>query len=121
MTEEFANDYSVSKMSKMKYKIKNKNQLNEKLINNILEDFKTAYPIQEKLQQLYTKTNYYNTNTNNNSNELNDDNKSTKKGLIMTNSLKNFSNTATSNNTFFSSIKNQQQFKRKKCFQTKCV
>ena len=116
MTEEFANDYSVSKMSKMKYKIKNKNQLNEKLINNILEDFKTAYPIQEKLQQLYTKTNYYNTNTNNNSNELNDENKSTKKGLIMTNSLKNFSNTATSNNTFFSSIKNQQQFKRKNVF-----
>ena len=116
MTEEFANDYSVSKMSKMKYKIKNKNQLNDKLINNILEDFKTAYPIQEKLQQLYTKTNYYNTNTNNNSNELNDENKSTKKGLIMTNSLKNFNNTATSNNTFFSSIKNQQQFKRKNVF-----
>ena len=116
MTEEFANDYSVSKMSKMKYKIKNKNQLNDKLINNILEDFKTAYPIQEKLQQLYTKTNYYNTNANNNSNELNNDNKSSKKGLIMTNSLKNFSNTATSNNSFFNSIKNQQQFKRKNVF-----
>ena len=109
-----------------------KTQLNDKAIYNILEDFKAAYPIKEKLQQLYTTTNYYNTNKSNNTNNdiNNNDNKYTNingSGLIMSNSIKNISNNnnLTTNystlmdrgrNTFFNSIKNQQQFKRKNVF-----
>ena len=121
ITEEFINDNSISKLSKMKSKNKSKSQLNDKAIYNILEDFKTAYPIKEKLQQLYTKTNYYNTN---NISESNNDNKYLTNELTMTNSIKKINNNICNNNiketngrnTFFSSIKNQQLFKRKNVF-----
>ena len=115
ITEEYDNK-SISKFSK-RYKDKNRTQLTDKAINNILEDFKTAYPIKEKLQQLYTKTNYYNTSTNLGSDN---DNKYSTNGITMNNTLKNTSNmhnlTLTNTNNFFSSIKNQQQFKRKNVF-----
>ena len=120
ITEEFINDNSISKLSKMKYKNKSKSQLNDKAIYNILEDFKTAYPIKEKLQQLYTKTNYYNSNY---KSEFNNDKKYLTNELTMTNSIKNINNNIYNNiketnggNTFFSSIKNQQLFKRKNVF-----
>ena len=121
ITEEFINDNSISKLSKMKSKNKSKSQLNDKAIYNILEDFKAAYPIKEKLQQLYTKTNYYNTN---NKSESNNDNKYSTNELTMINSQKNINNNVYNNNfnetngrnTFFSSIKNQQLFKRKNVF-----
>ena len=118
ITEEYDNK-SISKFSK-RYKDKNRTQLTDKAINNILEDFKTAYPIKEKLQQLYTKTNYYNTSTNLGSDNGNNDNKYSTNGITMNNTLKNTSNmhnlTLTNTNNFFSSIKNQQQFKRKNVF-----
>ena len=109
----------------MKSKSKNKNKLNEKAINNILEDFKTAYPIKEKLQQLYTITNYYNTNKKDSLNEQNNDIKYSTNGHLTTNSLKNINiNSKTINNIknnneknkFFTSFKNQQLFKRKNVF-----
>ena len=132
ISEEYVNDNSISKISKIKSKSKMKTHLNDKAIYNILEDFKAAYPIKEKLQQLYTTTNYYNTNKSNNTNNdiNNNDNKYTNtngSSLIMSNSIKNISNNnnLTTNystlmdrgrNTFFNSIKNQQQFKRKNVF-----
>ena len=128
ITEEYVNDNSISKISKMKNKSKIKTQLNDKAIYNILEDFKTAYPIKEKLQQLYTTTNYYNTNKSNKiNNDMNNNDikySTNGNGLITTNSIKNLNNTTNNYNvltdksrhTFFSSIKNQQQFKRKNVF-----
>ena len=125
ITEEYYDDNSISKISKMKNKSKNKNKLNEKAINNILEDFKTAYPIKEKLQQLYTITNYYNTNKKDSLNEQNNDIKYSTNGHLTTNSLKNINiNSKTINNIknnneknkFFTSFKNQQLFKRKNVF-----
>ena len=125
ITEEYYDDNSISKISKMKSKSKNKNKLNEKAINNILEDFKTAYPIKEKLQQLYTITNYYNTNKKDSLNEQNNDIKYSTNGHLTTNSLKNINiNSKTINNIknnneknkFFTSFKNQQLFKRKNVF-----
>ena len=121
ITEEIANDNSVSKMNKMKSKNKSKNELNDKAINNILEDFKTAYPIKEKLQQLYTTTNYYN----NNSNEISNNLKNTRSGFNLSNSKRKQNNNSynrynsiatNGRNSFFDSIKNQQQFKRKNVF-----
>ena len=121
ITEEFINDNSISKLSRVKSKNKSKSQLNDKEIYNILEDFKTAYPIKEKLQQLYTKTNYYNTDI---KSESNNDNKYLTNELTMTNPKKiiinnNYNNNikeTNGRNTFFSSIKNQQLFKRKNVF-----
>ena len=121
ITEEIANDNSVSKMNKIKSKNKSKNELNDKAINNILEDFKTAYPIKEKLQQLYTTTNYYN----NNSNEISNNLKNTRSGFNLSNSKRKQNNNSynrynsivtNGRNSFFDSIKNQQQFKRKNVF-----
>lgn len=112
ITEELINDNSITKINKMKSKNKSKIQLNDKAIYNILEDFKTAYPIKEKLQQLYTKTNYYNINNNK-------DNKYLSNELSMTNSIKNINNNIieiNDRNKFFSTIKNQQIFKRKNVF-----
>ena len=42
----------------------NKKNYNDKEVINLLDDFKSAYPIREKLEQLYVNTNYYNTNDN---------------------------------------------------------
>lgn len=121
ITEEYVDDNSVSKINKIKNKNKSKNEIDDKAINNILEDFKTAYPIKEKLQQLYITTNYYNNNLNENKNNL----KNVTNGFIMSNSNKlqnnnsfNRYNSIVTNgrNTFFNSIKNQQQFKRKNVF-----
>lgn len=125
ITEEYNDDNSISKISKMKSKSKAKTILNEKAINNILEDFKTAYPIKEKLQQLYTITNYYNTNKKDNLNEQNNDIKYSTNGHLTTNSLKNMNNNSKTinniknnneKNKYFTSFKNQQLFKRKNVF-----
>ena len=56
-----SDSHSIGKTSKLRNSlISNTKNYNEKEIYNILEDFKTAYPIKEKLDQLYTSTNYYN-------------------------------------------------------------
>ena len=118
ITEEFINDNSLSKMSRLKSKSKIKAQLTDKAINNILEDFKTAYPIKEKLHNLYTTTNYYNSNKSSN---LLDGSDTTNLPETL-NSLRNINthsyNTLNNNgrNSFFNSIKNQQLFKRKTVF-----
>ena len=118
ITEEYASENSVLKISKMKNKNKPQSQLNDKAINNILEDFKTAYPIAEKLQQLYTTSNYYNINKNKNGSS--NDTKCITNEFDVTNlkkkSNKTFNNAKNGTNMFFSSIKNQQQFKRKNVF-----
>ena len=118
ITEEYASENSVLKISKMKNKNKPQSQLNDKAINNILEDFKTAYPIAEKLQQLYTTSNYYNINKNKNGSS--NDTKCITNEFDVTNLKKKPNNTFNNSNNgtimFFSSIKNQQQFKRKNVF-----
>ena len=118
ITEEYASENSVLKISKMKNKNKPQSQLNDKAINNILEDFKTAYPIAEKLQQLYTTSNYYNINKNKNGS--NNDTKCITNEFDVTNFKKKPNNTINNanngTNMFFSSIKNKQQFKRKNVF-----
>ena len=118
ITEEYASENSVLKISKMKNKNKPQSQLNDKAINNILEDFKTAYPIAEKLQQLYTTSNYYNINKNKNGSS--NDTKCITNEFDVTNLKKKpnntFNNANNGTNMFFSSIKNQQQFKRKNVF-----
>ena len=73
--------HSLGKTSKLKnYMVSTKNY-NEKEIYNILEDFKTAYPIKEKLDQLYTSTNYYN-NANKTSNSIDKKNETGNSGSI---------------------------------------
>ena len=49
---------------KNKYNFKKKSELSEKEINTLIEDYKTAYPIKEKLKELYITSNYYNSNKN---------------------------------------------------------
>ena len=123
ITEEYNNDNSVSKANKIKIKNKSKAQLNDKVISNILEDFKTVYPIKEKLQELYTFTNYYNSKKND-INENNTEGKNLKEPITSNSTKKNINNihnmynsTATNGrNTFFNSIINQQQFKRRNVF-----
>ena len=121
LTEENINESSLSKISKMKVKAKNNESLNDKVIGSILEDFKITFPIKEKLQQIYTKTNYYNTDINQKSNDNNIDNKYSTNGKNMSNSLNNLDNDKSnmltnSKNTFFENIKNQQLFKRNNVF-----
>ena len=57
---------STSRGMKNKYNFNQQNQLNEKEINALMDDYKTAYPIKEKLRELYITSNYYNSNKNKN-------------------------------------------------------
>jgi hypothetical protein len=127
ITEEQVDDIAISRLIKNKSRSKIKSQLNDKAINNILEDFKAAYPIKEKLQQLHSTTKYNNMNKNNILNELNNDikyNTNTYMTMTTRGSLKNISNnnkvlndlTNNGKNYFYNSLKNQQQFKRKNVF-----
>lgn len=61
---------SMSMGIKNKYSFKKKGQLSQKEINALMDDYKTAYPIKEKLNELYITSNYYNINNNNNKNEI---------------------------------------------------
>ena len=47
-----------------KYSFKKNNELSEKEINTLMDDYKTAYPIKEKLKELYITSNYYNSKNN---------------------------------------------------------
>ena len=69
---------------KNKYSIKKKGQLSEKEINTLMDDYKTAYPIKEKLKELYITSNYYNTNKNKNETVAHDLNQIDENQLINT-------------------------------------
>lgn len=49
-----------------KFSFNKKNDLSEKEINALMEEYKTAFPIKEKLQELYITSNYYKINKNKN-------------------------------------------------------
>ena len=70
---------STSRGIKNKYNFNQKNDLSEKEISTLMDDYKTAYPIKEKLKELYITSNYYNNKKKNETifQELyeNDDNK----------------------------------------------
>lgn len=56
-----------------------KNDLSEKEINALMEEYKTAFPIKEKLQELYITSNYYKINKNTNDQiTVNDENSENK-------------------------------------------
>ena len=89
---------TINKTSKLRnYMVTTTKNYNEKEIYNILEDFKTAYPIKEKLDQLYTSTNYYN-NAKNISNSTDKKNETGNSGNIFhrtNNSMYSFQNMLT--------------------------
>ena len=70
ITETNINNYSIlsdnKKEIKIKYNPNKKGKLSEKEINNLLDVYKNVYPIKEKLNELYTSSNYYNLNKNKN-------------------------------------------------------
>jgi len=70
--------------NKNKYNFKKKGQLSEKEINTLMDDYKTAYPIKEKLKELYITSNYYNANKNNNETVSHDLNQNDENKLIST-------------------------------------
>jgi hypothetical protein len=120
ITEEHANELSASKESKTKIRTKPKNEYMDKEINDILEDFKINYPIKNKLQELYDKTNFYSSKNSFNHSMTKDKigNSSTTKNLranSIVNSNKNGIDLDSkfSRNIFYNTIKNQQIFKRK--------
>ena len=49
---------------KNKFGLKSKGELTDKEINTLMDDYKTVYPIKEKLKELYITSNYYNSNKN---------------------------------------------------------
>ena len=117
ITEEHVNELSASKESKTKIRTKPKN---EYMDNDILEDFKINYPIKNKLQELYDKTNFYSSKNSFNHSMTKDKigNSSTTKNLranSIVNSNKNGIDLDSkfSRNIFYNTIKNQQIFKRK--------
>ena len=60
-------------------KAKEINYLSEKEINALMEEYKTAFPIKEKLQELYITSNYYKINKNTNDQiTVNDENSENK-------------------------------------------
>ena len=120
ITEEHGNELSVSKESKTKIRTKPKNEFMDKEINDILEDFKINYPIKNKLQELYDKTNFYSSKNSFNHSLTKDKigNSSTTKNLransfVNTNKNGIDLNSKFSRNIFYNTIKNQQIFKRK--------
>ncbi len=120
ITEEHVNELSASKESKTKIRTKPKNEYMDKEINDILEDFKINYPIKNKLQELYDKTNFYSSKNSFNHSMTKDKigNSSTPKNLranSIVNSNKNGIDLDSkfNRNIFYNTIKNQQIFKRK--------
>jgi hypothetical protein len=120
ITEEHVNELSASKESKTKIRTKPKNEYMDKEINDILEDFKINYPIKNKLQELYDKTNFYSSKNSFNHSMTKDKIgiSSTTKNLranSIVNSNKNGIDLDSkfSRNIFYNTIKNQQIFKRK--------
>ena len=120
ITEEHVNELSASKESKTKIRTKPKNEYMDKEINDILEDFKINYPIKNKLQELYDKTNFYSSKNSFNHSMTKDKigDSSTTKNLranSIVNSNKNGIDLDSkfSRNIFYNTIKNQQIFKRK--------
>ena len=114
ITEEHPNEGSLSKDSKSKLKPKPKYEFGEKEINEILEDFKINYPIQNKLKELYDKTNYY-SSKNGFENDLSKSSTRNQKANSFVNLNKRGlgSDSKFSRNIFYNTIKNQQIFKRK--------
>ena len=76
---------TLNKGIKNKYSFKRKGELTDKEINTLMDDYKTAYPIKEKLKELYITSNYYNSNNNNkNESVINDSNKNDENSLNLT-------------------------------------
>ena len=118
ITEEKNINLSSSRLGRFKPKSKHKNDYDEKEINNILEDFKTNYPIKQKLKELYEKTNYYSSPLKNNLNLTKSIDNNTTKNIFSTSFIKNSKNeiekdSKSNRNIFYKTIKNQQIFKRK--------
>ena len=68
---------SYNKGIRNKFSFNKKNDLSEKEINALMEEYKTAFPIKEKLQELYITSNYYKINKNTNDQiTVNDENNS---------------------------------------------
>ena len=69
------NNSAMGSSIKKKYSFLNNDKISEKEINALMDDYKAAYPIKEKLNELYITSNYYNKNKNetyyNDLNELN--------------------------------------------------
>ena len=70
---------SYNKGIRNKFSFSKKNELSEKEINALMEEYKTTFPIKEKLQELYITSNYYKINKNKNdqitANDENSENK----------------------------------------------
>ena len=120
ITEEHANELSASKESKAKIKSKPKHEFIDKDINDILEDFKINYPIQNKLKELYEKTNYYSSKESLNYSMSKDKDMNTSKiknlranSFINQNKTGKESDSKFSRGVFYNTIKNQQIFNRK--------
>ena len=106
-----------------------RSQMNEREVNTLMEDYKTTYPIKEKLEELYITSNYYNSskdnqnkkystidNLNNENNLINTQNtynthnsKSSSR-IVKINNLNNTNNTNSSSNNIQS--KKQKTFRQ---------
>jgi hypothetical protein len=70
---------SYNKGIRNKFSFSKKNELSEKEINALMEEYKTTFPIKEKLQELYITSNYYKINKNKNDQiTVNDENSENK-------------------------------------------
>ena len=81
------NNNVLSNSIKHKFSVKRKDILTDKEINAIMDDYKSAYPIKDKLNKLYITSNYYNFNKNKNetiNNDLSDFNLNDENKLIST-------------------------------------
>ena len=58
------NNSVMNSTIKNKYSFKKNKGLTEKEINTLLDDYKIAYPIKERLKELYITSNYYNSKNN---------------------------------------------------------
>ena len=102
---------------KAKRKSRPRNNLTDKNINEILEEFKINYPIKDKLKELYEKTNYYSSKNslNNTQTKINQPKTRNLKEKFLTNRNQDEMglNSKIGRNIFYNTIKNQQIFKRK--------
>lgn len=80
---------TLNKEIKNKYSFKKKGELTEKEINTLMDDYKTAYPIKEKLKELYITSNYYNSNNHKNELIINDLNKNDENSFNITKKTNN--------------------------------
>ena len=81
------NNRILSSSLKNKYNLKKNDKLTEKEINTLMDDYKAAYPIKDRLNELYITSNYYNFNNNKNEtiyNDLNDLNANDENKLMST-------------------------------------